>query len=88
MSSLAGRAATEERSTAESIGSLLQGAAGTAGEEGTTFIYTHTHTHAGAFQDFIGGLCRLPKLLVLYYPSLQTYTMSVHFDRLHFSTYK
>lgn len=42
---LAGSATTEERHTVESIGCLLQGAAGTTGEEGMG-IHAHTHSHA------------------------------------------
>lgn len=44
MCTVAGSAASEERLTAESTGCLLQGAAGTTGEKGTTLIQTHTLT--------------------------------------------
>lgn len=40
----AGSEAAEERFAAESDGCLLQGAAGTTGEEGTTFKQTCTRT--------------------------------------------
>lgn len=40
----AGSEAAEERVAAESDGCLLQGAAGTTGEEGTTFRQTCAHT--------------------------------------------
>lgn len=42
---LAVSAAPEERLSAESPGSLLQGAAGSAGAEGKTFIQAHVLTH-------------------------------------------
>ena len=49
---LAGSAATEERFTAESVGRLLQGAAGTTGGEGTAFTQTHTHAHTHTHTGF------------------------------------